>query len=81
MSGRVAAAALLVAASVAIVAAASPTGSTASLSPKLRSDLAALVSGQSQLDPRIPALVPGYLVGGANSGDFGSFVFSLDEVR
>jgi subtilisin family serine protease len=43
--------------------AASPGGSTAPLSPKLRSDLAALVSGQAQLDPRIPPLVAGYLTG------------------
>jgi hypothetical protein len=53
---------MLVAAIVAVVAAAAPTGA-APLSPKLRSDLAGLVSGQSQLDPRIPPLVSGYVSG------------------
>jgi subtilisin family serine protease len=57
------AAAALIAAAVALLTAASTTGSAAPLSPKLRPDLAALVSDQSTLDPRIPALVPGYLPG------------------
>ena len=62
MRKRTGAAALL-AVAVALLAASSPTGSAAPLSPKLRPDLAALVSGQSQLNPRIPELVPGYLPG------------------
>jgi subtilisin family serine protease len=62
VSRRLAAAALLAAAVLAMVAAASP-GSAAPLSPKLRPDLAALVSGQSQLDPRIAGILPGYLPG------------------
>jgi subtilisin family serine protease len=62
LSFRGAAAAAILAAAVSLVAAASPTRS-ATLSPKLRPDLAALVSGESQLDARIPPLVGGYVPG------------------
>jgi subtilisin family serine protease len=47
---------------MALVASASPSQSAAP-SPKLRADLAALVAGEAQLDPRIPPLVPAYSAG------------------
>jgi hypothetical protein len=62
MTLRAAAGAASLAAALALFFAATPTTS-APLSPKVRPDLAALVSGQAQLDPRIPPLVPGHLPG------------------
>jgi subtilisin family serine protease len=56
-------AAALIAAAVALLAAASPTAPAAPLSPKLRPDLAALVSGQSTPDRRFRDLVPAYVAG------------------
>src|SRR5439155_3849912 len=54
---RTLAAALALVAGTALLAAASARSSAAALSPKLRPDLAALVSGQAQLDARIPPLL------------------------
>ena len=63
-------AAALIAAAVALLAAASPTGSAAPLSPKIRPDLAALVSGHSAVDSRIPELLPP----GVGAGEIPYFV-------
>jgi hypothetical protein len=55
---------LLVALGLAIAAAsASSTTAGTPLSPKLRSDLAALVAGEATLDARIPSLIPGLEAG------------------
>jgi subtilisin family serine protease len=57
------AAAALVTSTFVLLVGSTPPSTAAQLSPKLRPDLAALVSSPSQLDPRIPPLVPGYVAG------------------